>query len=118
MKTTVDFYQFLNAFERAGRGSQFSRAALTALFAHLEQYEEDTGEELELDVVALCCDYAEYGSAIEAASAYGLECCPSEWDADYPGLDFSKEEEERALEWLQAHTTVIEFDGGLIIQQF
>ena len=25
----------------------------------LEQYEEDTGEELELDVIALCCDFAE-----------------------------------------------------------
>lgn len=59
MKTTVTLHDFCEAFRLAGRGKQFSYEGLEALFDYLEQYEEDTGEELELDVIALCCDYAE-----------------------------------------------------------
>ena len=42
-----------------GRGEQFTYEGLEQLFEHLEQLEADTGEELELDVIALCCDYSE-----------------------------------------------------------
>lgn len=59
MYTTVSFDDFANAFERKGRADQFSRAALRALFDYLEQMEEETGEQIELDVIALCCEYAE-----------------------------------------------------------
>ena len=59
MKTTVNRYDFKRAFADAGRKDQFSYDGLTALFEYLEQLEQDTGEELELDVIALCCDYSE-----------------------------------------------------------
>lgn len=59
MKTTVSRYDFERAFVDAGRKDQFSYEGLKALFDYLEDYEEQTGEELELDVVALCCDYCE-----------------------------------------------------------
>ena len=59
MYTTVSFDDFANAFERKGRGDQFSRAGLRALFDYLEQSEEDLDMPLELDVIALCCEYAE-----------------------------------------------------------
>ena len=59
MKTTVSKYDFERAFVTAGRKDQFSYEGLKALFAYLEQLEHDTGEELELDVIALCCDYYE-----------------------------------------------------------
>ena len=29
------------------------------MFDYLEAYEMDTGEEIELDVVSICCDYSE-----------------------------------------------------------
>lgn len=58
MKQTVNFGTFQQAFE-AIRPDNFSYEGLTALFDYLEQYEQDCGEELELDVIAICCDFAE-----------------------------------------------------------
>lgn len=59
MKTTISRYDFERAFVDAGRKDQFSYEALGLLFDYLEEYEESTGEEIELDVIALCCDYSE-----------------------------------------------------------
>jgi hypothetical protein len=59
MKTTVSLHDFRDAFRQCHRASHFSYDGLEILFDYLEQYEEDTGEEIELDVIALCCDFAE-----------------------------------------------------------
>ena len=56
MKTTVIRNDFVNAFR--GRNN-FSVEALGLLFDYFEDYEQDTGEELELDVITICCDYNE-----------------------------------------------------------
>tara|TARA_Y100000310_G_scaffold301220_1_gene337487 strand:- start:995 stop:1291 length:297 start_codon:yes stop_codon:yes gene_type:complete len=60
MKQSINNYQFHRAFERMDRGEQFSYEGLNALFDYLEELEDDTGETVELDVIALCCEYAEY----------------------------------------------------------
>ena len=74
MKTTVDLYDFHEAFRR-GRDTQFSDDGLDALFYYLEDVEHSTGEEIELDVIALCCDYNEYENleAFRAAHGDGYE---------------------------------------------
>jgi hypothetical protein len=59
MKTTISLYDFRDAFQRIGRGKQFSYDGLEILFDYLEDYEAGSGEEVELDVIALCCDFAE-----------------------------------------------------------
>lgn len=59
MKTTVSKYDFERAFVDAGRKDNFSHEALGLLFDYFEQYEEDSGSEVELDVIALCCEYSE-----------------------------------------------------------
>lgn len=59
MYQSINEYDFRNAFHNMGRGKQFSYEGLTILFNGLEQYEQDTGEEIELDVIALCCEYSE-----------------------------------------------------------
>ena len=56
-------HQFREAFRLAGRSDQFSHEGLEVLFDYLENLSEDTGEPIELDVVALCCEY--YESSIE-----------------------------------------------------
>ena len=71
MKQVITEYLFTEAFKDAGRKDQFSYAGLKALFAHIEQLEDDIGEETELDVIALCCDYAEC-SIEEFRSMYSL----------------------------------------------
>jgi hypothetical protein len=99
MKKTITETMFVEAFDYV---DNFSRKGLRALYEALIDYEESTGEEVELDVIRLRCEYAEYQSALEVA----LEC----------GKKASSEEE--ALEYLRENTFVIEFDGGVIIQNF
>ena len=105
MKTIVSEYQFVEAFRHAGRESQFSVNARRALFAHFEQFEEDTDTEITLDPIGICCEWAEYPSALAAAKDFGFQ----------DGID---SKEESALDWLQNRTQVVEFEGGLVIQQF
>jgi len=69
MKQNVTFSDFIDAFR--GRGNQFTYDGLALLFDYLESYEQDTGEDLELDVVALCCDYAE-STAAELIDQYDI----------------------------------------------
>jgi predicted ArsR family transcriptional regulator len=59
MKTTVSKYDFERAFVDADRKENFSYEALGLLFDYFESYEESTGEEIELDVIAICCEYSE-----------------------------------------------------------
>ena len=59
MKTTVYRDEFHNYFIRAGRENQFSYQGRNVLFDWIEQLDADTGEETELDVIALCCEFAE-----------------------------------------------------------
>ena len=117
MHITVDFSMFADAFRRMGRENQFSREALEALFDFLENCDEETGDSTELDVVGLCCDFTEYETAVEAASDYGFT---SELEAeDYEDVEsYEEAKEDEAREWLEDHTIVINFDGGLIIQNF
>jgi hypothetical protein len=105
MKTTVSEFQFVDSFRAAGRESQFSRAALFALFEYLEDYEDSCGVEFELDPIGICCEWAEYPSALKAAHDYGSS-----------GKE--NDTEEAALEWLENRTQVVEFDGGVVIQLF
>lgn len=51
--------QFRDEFRACGRADQFSYEGLGLLFDYLEQYEIDTGEIMELDVISLCCDFTE-----------------------------------------------------------
>jgi len=72
MKQTINLNDFINAFKEAGRHRQFSIHGLHALYDYLKDYEESTGEELELDVIALCCEFTE-STPKEVMEAYNLE---------------------------------------------
>tara|TARA_R110000803_G_scaffold197617_1_gene261186 strand:- start:210 stop:521 length:312 start_codon:yes stop_codon:yes gene_type:complete len=103
MKQNVNKSQFADAFKSAGRQDQFSYHGLEALFDFLEETEADTGEEFELDVIGLCCEFSEHESA--------LACV-------LPEEDCLNGKESAALEYLRDNTQVIEFKGGIIIQNF
>ena len=70
MKQTVNQYQFTQEFKQI-RPNQFTYQGLKALFDWLEDYETDTGEEIELDVIAICCEYSEYANLKEFQNDYG-----------------------------------------------
>lgn len=120
MKKTISRGQFIDAF----RGwdtykDNFSYEGLQALYEYFEELEENTGEEIELDVVAICCDFSEYESATEAVKEYGkLDDILIDWENKEEAED-KELVEVRSLEWLEDHTQVIKLDnGGVIIQQF
>lgn len=56
---SVNEYDFVEAFKRTGRARQFSRAALIELFHYLDDLSDDV-DDIELDVIALCCEWTEY----------------------------------------------------------
>jgi len=94
MKTSVSIYEF-RANERLQRNFTFH--GLNALYEWLENYEEEIGEEIEFDAVAICCDFSDYGSFEEIKG-------------DYPEIN--------SIEELEDHTIVIPHEQGIIIQQF
>jgi len=69
MKQTVNFSQFCDSFSE-DRKNQFSYKGKRALFDYLEEYEESTGEEIELDTIALCSEYTEYENLKELQENY------------------------------------------------
>ena len=101
MKTIVTSHSFIEAFRLCGRETQFTRQALEALFAYFEQVEEDTDTEIECDPIAICCEWAEYSSVMEAANDNGFR---------------GDSEEDEALEYLHEHTQVVSFSGGIVVQ--
>jgi hypothetical protein len=108
MKQTMTTSQIADAL-RADDNADWSYAGARALAEYLEQYEEDTGEDMEFDRVAIRCEFSEYANATEAAGNYDFE--PDE-DAD------EDEAEAAALKFLNDRTMVIEFSGGIIIQDY
>jgi hypothetical protein len=73
MINTINKYEFRDAFHKMGRGDQFSYEGLIALFDYLEMLEDDIGEPIELDVIAICCEYTEYENLKEFQDDYGDE---------------------------------------------
>ena len=108
MKITLSTYQIAGALMQ-DENAKWSRAAAFTLAEYLQEVEEAAGEEQELDVVEIRCHFSEYSSATEAAEAYGWSADPDEFD---------NANESAALAWLQDRTSAIEFDGGIIIEQF
>lgn len=115
MKQSVNLHTFRESFRTMGRQDQFSRQGLEALFDYLEELEDSIGEEVELDVIALCCDFNEHDSALEAAKEYGWGGTAR--DEDESEEDYSERAEDEALEWLRDHTSVIEVSSGSVIIQ-
>jgi hypothetical protein len=52
-------HQFREEFKQMGRGDQFTHDGLGLLFDYLDELSDDCGQQIELDVVGICCDYTE-----------------------------------------------------------
>lgn len=109
MKITVTENMFKDQFKACGREDNFSYAGLSALFDHCEALESDLGDEYELDVIALCCEFSEAFFA-DIADDYSI---------DLSGCDGSEEEFEAVLEYLNDETMVVfsDEDTGMILYQ-
>jgi hypothetical protein len=108
MKTTVSKYDFERAFIDANRKDQFSYEGLAVLFDYFESYEEETGQEIELDVIAICCDYTE-DTVADIARNYSI---------DVEGLD-DDEKIEAVRDYLNDNTQLVgETSTGFVYLAF
>jgi len=100
MYKTINFSQFCDEWNQwEDRKDTFSYEGKKALFDYLEELEgPDTVNGIELDIVALCCDWNEYDSIEDVIDNY---------------------DQIKDLEDLQDHTTVLECSNGhLLIANF
>lgn len=111
MKTTLTLSSFVQAFRTMNRAENFSYDGLEALFNYFEEIEDATGEEMELDVIAICCDYAE-STTEEIASDYRIDLSEAEGDED--------EIENIVEEWLNENTILVAklSNGSFVYLQF
>jgi hypothetical protein len=107
MKTTVYLNEFRDYFNKI-RPNNFSYEGLGLLFDYLEEYENSTGEELELDVIAICCDYNEE-TLDEIINSYDIE------------IDEAENKLEQVKYFLDQNTMtvgVLDDDETIIYQNF
>jgi len=88
-----DFIDSLTSDEYAS----FTYSGASALYDYLTDLEEDIGEDIQFDRIAIRCDYSEYKTLDEILNQY---------------------DNINTLDELRDHTTVIEFDNGFIIRNF
>lgn len=101
VNTYIPDSQLYHDLKQMGRNN-FSYEGAKALMEYLDQLSEDMGKNIEYDPIGFCCEYSEYSNYSEIYEAYSnvfedLEECEAE---------------------LNEHTTVIDFNGGVIIQDF
>jgi hypothetical protein len=102
---TLTFRGFQEAFRRMDRQTQFTSEALRGLFNHLEQLSDDTGQDVALDVIAICCDYNE-DSFLDVARNY---------DIDISECADDDEIRETVLDYLNDETMVAWSDDDTVV---
>jgi hypothetical protein len=126
MKTTLTTFQAAHILAN-DEYSSFSLAGAYALVDVLEQNEEDSGEEIEMDHIAIRCDYSEHESLQKWGEDYsgGWNKLCEKFGEDYFGpLDDETPEEyaerfdDAIREYINDRGILIEFDGGIIVSRF
>lgn len=110
MIQTVYLDDFRQAFHSMDRGNQFSYEALELIYEYLEECDPD----MELDVIAICCDFDElhYSDVI------------GQYDTDITdNLDEDADEEEQIeyiRNWLSDNTSLVgeSTNGTFVYQSF
>ena len=103
-------YERVSPSDMARRAQVFERyeqlggyGGINALHDWLTDLAEGTGAPIELDVIALCCEWAHYDNLRDAADEY----------------DDAPEDNDELLDWFQDRTTVLALDNGtFLIQEF
>jgi hypothetical protein len=116
MKLRLSTYHAADLLHADGNANWSYNGAL-ALVEYLEEYEEESGAEIELDVVAIRCDFAEYESLQDWAHSY--------WGGNHwrrnLGIDpddDTEDEEYTIRNYIQDNGQLIEFEGGVIVSAF
>ncbi len=74
-----------------------------ALVEYLEAIEEDTGEDIEFDLVAIRCDYSEYKDLQQFAEAR---------------TNLENADDDSIREHIEDRGVLVDFNGGIIVSNF
>jgi hypothetical protein len=102
MIITLSTYDIADSLLRDSNAN-WSRPGALALAEYLQKWEEETGQVIEFDAVAIRCDYSEYPTAVDAHNDITS------------GHDLTEDEEDTALERMREIGQVIVFNGGVIV---
>ena len=106
----VSLQDFKQEFENYGRGNQFSDEALELIYNDLISYEKDSEQSLELDVIAICCEYNE-----DTVSNVADQC-----DFALDEMDEDDDEEDFVVGKLRDETSVagVTSDGNIVYRVY
>ena len=120
MKTTLTTSQAAEILAN-DEDSNFTRAGAFALVEHLENIEDETGEEIQFDSVGLRCDWSEHVSLVDwADDYYGTDRDGHDWKWNLCVTGEMDEDEidEIIRERIRESGELIEFDEGVIVSSF
>jgi hypothetical protein len=96
MIQTLRLSDFTNAFRNSDRADQFSYEAQTLIFDYIEEYEQSTGEQVEFDMIGICCEWAE-NTPEELVEMYKIDIEPHEEnDVQQAVIDYLNDETQVA----------------------
>lgn len=107
---TLNRYQIIDIANQYGRLDNFGYKGWQKLFDYLEELSEDTREDMEVDIIAWCCDYTMFESPQEVFDAYDTDIDNGDWQ------EMDEEEKLEAVEsYLQENTSVVCCEEDCII---
>ena len=78
---TVNPSELYDIAHKMGRGSNYGYDGWRAIGDYLEELSNDTGEDIEIDIIAICCEYCFAGSADEFYNDYEkMDLTEEEWE--------------------------------------
>ena len=119
---TVTKYQIVDIAKAYNRLDNFGYEGWQKLFEYMEGLSEDQGKDIELDIVAWCCDFSMYESIqdfySEWRSALGFSKEGLNIDTNQIWEDMDDDEKLEAIEeFLQDNTSLVCCDEDCIIWQ-
>ena len=99
---------------RMDRGHNFGYAGWNAIGDYLEQLSDDIGEDVEVDIIGICCEYSSAEDVGDFWNEYGKF---SSIDADEWEEMGEDEKLEVVQDYLQENTSVVVCEENLIIWQ-
>ena len=95
MKVSINKYEFSNMFDQFNRSENFSREAREDLFEYLEEL---FGDDYEVDIIAICCEYSE-DTIDNIIDNYSID------------IDQDEDKLQQVLDYLNDHTSVVSVTG-------
>ena len=96
IKKTFDENDFINEFKAYNRMNQFSYEGLRVMFDALNELANDCEMVIEMDVIALCCDYNELS----------IDDVINDYDIDLSDESFD-DKTDLVIDYLHDHTMVL-----------